>query len=179
MNRIQNIEGLENQVNLRSLDLSSNLIYDVENLESLGNLTQLYLQNNSITSIRNLNQSLRLQILNISMNMLQMIEDLDPLQGLSTLRRIELFGNPVCKVRGYGNYVTETLDFLQRIDNVDSMDFKKHALRILHPIMDELEGEYQRVVPLEPIKSNESKIREIHDKWLAGIQNESDDGYYE
>lgn len=108
-----------------------------------------------------------------------MIKDLDPLQGLTTLRRIELFGNPVCKLGGYGNYVTEALDFLQRIDNVENMEFKKHALRILHPIMDEFEDEYKRVAPLEPVKSTESKIHEIHEKWLAGIHNENDDGYYE
>lgn len=108
-------------MNLRSLNLSSNLIFEAGNLDSLGNLTQLYLQNNTVSSLKRLGKCVKLQVLDISMNMLSMLNDLDPLRELSALRRIALFGNPVCKIRGYGSYVTKTLDFLQRIDNIEKI----------------------------------------------------------
>lgn len=48
---IENIEGLENFVNLRTLYLENNVIYRIQGLEKLVNLEFLFLQNNLIKKI--------------------------------------------------------------------------------------------------------------------------------
>ena len=85
--QIENINGLEYAINLRSLALPVNQIHDITPLTNLVNLSSLSLRNNPIEDLSPLAHLTKLTYLNLSQ---VIIKDLTPLSNLTQLRELYL-----------------------------------------------------------------------------------------
>ncbi|NRA45118.1 MAG: leucine-rich repeat domain-containing protein [Oligoflexales bacterium] len=86
-NRLRNIEGLSEALQLESLTLKNNLIRDLNPISKALKLEQLYLDNNLIESIDVLGKLKNLNRLWISSNP---IKDFTPLSGLTKLTKLRM-----------------------------------------------------------------------------------------
>lgn len=77
-NRISRIKGLENLLNLTTLDLSNNLLEDLSGLRGLNNLTALNLSYNKIKDLQGIEEFSRLKKLNVSNNQINNVKPLLP-----------------------------------------------------------------------------------------------------
>jgi len=84
-NNISEISNLENLVNLKKLNLSGNKITEIYGLDSLKQLNQLYLNNNDISEIKGLNNLKNLHFLNLENNSITEIKNLHNNVNLTTL----------------------------------------------------------------------------------------------
>ncbi|MFX0056829.1 MAG: leucine-rich repeat domain-containing protein [Candidatus Hodarchaeota archaeon] len=89
---ISEITGLENLKNLKSLDLSNNLINDIKDLIELKNLTHLILSNNKISHL----------------------ENLDYIKKLPNLKVIDLSGNDIVNFFNPEDFKTKTRILVRR-----------------------------------------------------------------
>jgi Leucine-rich repeat (LRR) protein len=76
-NRLVNITGLENQVNLVYMNLFHNQIYFLKNLQNLIKLAKLDVGDNNIACIENMEELINLIDFNIENNRVEYIEKLD------------------------------------------------------------------------------------------------------
>ncbi|KAL9128236.1 MAG: hypothetical protein Q9217_003052 [Psora testacea] len=84
-NLISHIKGLDDLVNLTSLDLSFNKIKHVKNINHLKKLRDLYLLQNKISKIEGLDGMVNLKNLELAANRIRDIENLETLTGLEEL----------------------------------------------------------------------------------------------
>jgi len=84
-NKITEINHLENLVSLKKLNLSGNKIKEIEGLKSLKQLNQLYLHSNYITEIKGLKNLKNLHFLNLEKNCITEIKNLHNNVNLTTL----------------------------------------------------------------------------------------------
>jgi hypothetical protein len=89
---LNDLNGIEYCINLKSLDLSGNDLTEIVPLGYLYNIEELYLSGNRIDSVRALHRMNALKILDISHNE---IRDITDITGLSGLEFVNLTGNPV------------------------------------------------------------------------------------
>ena len=89
---IRNLTGLEVAVNLKDLNLHSNLISDISPLAGLTKLHHMGLEDNVITDLPSLEKLIDLRELHLGNNL---ITDLSPLEGLINLRGISLHHNAI------------------------------------------------------------------------------------
>lgn len=89
---ITSLSGIENLINLSSLNLSNNQISNIEPLEGLTNLTCLELDNNQISNISPLKELTNMTDLDLSSNK---INNLDSLKGLNKLTSLNLYANQI------------------------------------------------------------------------------------
>lgn len=99
-NKIKSFNGLENLVNLRILRLSSNQISEISGLERLVNLEELYLNENQIKEINGLENLTNLRILDLNNNQLN---ELKGLENLTNLRVLDLNNNQINELKGLQN----------------------------------------------------------------------------
>jgi len=94
-NQIKYINGLENLVNLRILMLSSNQISEISGLLHLVNLEELYLNENQIKESNGLENLTNLRVLDLSNNKITELKALEELRAnLPELKSIQFKGNP-------------------------------------------------------------------------------------
>jgi len=115
-NVINKIENLNHLVNLTWLDLSFNNIKKIEGLEDLVNLTDLSLGNNNIEKIENLDNNKNLQILSLGNNQVHSVEDIIYLREFSSLKCLNLKGNPVYSKEEFKVTVFAYLKTLRHLD---------------------------------------------------------------
>ncbi len=89
---INDLQGLENCLNLKCLNLSGNKIKDISEIWGLARIEELYLDNNDIGYIENLINLRNLKILDLSNNR---IDDISSLFNLDKLEFVNLVNNPV------------------------------------------------------------------------------------
>ncbi|MEW6756350.1 MAG: leucine-rich repeat domain-containing protein, partial [Candidatus Latescibacterota bacterium] len=89
---IVHLDGIEELVHLRVLDLAMNLIYDLTPLSALTELERLDLEDNRVSDISPLRPLVRLQSLMLAANH---VADITPLKDLSGLASADLMGNPL------------------------------------------------------------------------------------
>jgi len=115
-NVIKKIENLDHLVNLTWLDLSFNNIKKIEGLENLVHLTDLSLGNNNIEKIENLDNNKNLQILSLGNNQVHSVEDIIYLREFSSLKCLNLKGNPVYSKEEFKVTVFAYLKTLRHLD---------------------------------------------------------------
>ncbi len=79
------IEGLENLIHLKALNLRNNQITEIKGLSKLKKLERLYLNRNQIVEIKGLDALQNLQILYLDRNQITEIKGLDALHNLQSL----------------------------------------------------------------------------------------------
>ncbi|AEO70106.1 uncharacterized protein THITE_2121066 [Thermothielavioides terrestris NRRL 8126] len=84
-NLISHVRGLDDLVNLRSLDLSFNKIKHIKHISHLTNLTDLYLVANKISKIEGLSGLTKLRNLELGSNRIRELQNLDCLTALEEL----------------------------------------------------------------------------------------------
>ena len=89
---IIDLKGIENCININSLNLSVNKIYRINQLSGLTRLEYLYIAENDIEDIDGLRDLKNLRELDISFNE---VEDISVLRELINLEYVNLIGNPV------------------------------------------------------------------------------------
>lgn len=92
---ITNLNGIENLIYLKRLDLSSNQIDDISNLESLTRLTTLNLNNNQSIDLEIIANIKSLTSLNLSGDQ---IDDISPLEALTKLKSLNLNNNQIVDI---------------------------------------------------------------------------------
>ncbi len=107
-NKITEIKGLDNLVNLLQLNLSHNHITEIKGLDNLVNLQYLNLNDNQITEIKDLDNLVNLQYLDLSYNQITEIKGLTHLDNLQTLY---VYDNQITEIKGLDKLVNlQTLD---------------------------------------------------------------------
>ena len=94
---ISKIKGLENQLNLISLNLNDNRIEKIHNLNKLANLEKLHLNNNQLTEISGLESLINLKVLSLGSNKIKEIKNISHLVNLEDLF---IEGNRIKKIEG-------------------------------------------------------------------------------
>jgi len=97
---ITDIEGLENLIKLKSLDLSKNQITEIIGLENLVNLKSLNFNNNQISEIKGLENLTDLSWIDLGRNQ---ITEIKGLENLTKLRYLDLGGNKITEIKGLEN----------------------------------------------------------------------------
>lgn len=114
---IKDISGIENLVNLKTLQLPKNQIKDISSLKGLTNLKDLYLGSNQIKDISVLKELTNLQNIELSGNQISdisalkeltnlysisiianRIKDISALEGLTNLKYVGLAGNKIVDI---------------------------------------------------------------------------------
>jgi len=107
-NQISEIKGLEKLVNLRTLKLEGNQISEIKGLGTLTNLTFLRLRKNQISEIKGVETLINLTYLDLSFNKIKEIKNLETLTRLTVL---ELNNNNLQEIKGLN-----TLEKLEELD---------------------------------------------------------------
>lgn len=120
---ISEIEGLENLIKLKELNLYSNKIYEIKGLETLLNLESINLSGNKITEIKNLDKLTRLKKLNLRSNKIYKIKGLNELLDLEVL---DLSNNRISEIRGLENqndliHLNLERNFIKEIKNLENL----------------------------------------------------------
>nr|XP_016925660.1 dynein regulatory complex subunit 3 [Drosophila suzukii] len=149
-NKIEVIEHLEMLTALKDLNLSFNYITRIENLETLVNLEKLSLFSNRIQKIENIQTLENLVILSIGNNLIDTVEGIERLRFVSTLKVLNLEGNPIAKLPDFplSLYVTAILPQLNYYEYVfikseTREEAQKRFYRELREIEDKQEREIQ------------------------------------
>ena len=104
---IEKIGNFERFVNLEVLWLNGNRLHKVKRLDSNVRLRELYLQGNHLVTVQgSLSKLKHLEVLMLQENQLRdMRSVVADLQHLTSLRRLNLFGNPMAEEEGYREYL--------------------------------------------------------------------------
>ncbi|XP_068526221.1 leucine-rich repeat and guanylate kinase domain-containing protein isoform X2 [Anas acuta] len=114
-NRLTAICGLEN-LPLKILNLSSNLLEKITGLDSLKTLRKLDLSNNKITSLEGLEEHDLLEVIDLENNQIAELGELEYIQDLPLLRVLNLLKNPVQEQTDYWLSVIFMLPQLTELD---------------------------------------------------------------
>ncbi len=124
LEKISDIKGLENLINLKELVLYENEISEIKGLESLENLELLSLGSNRISEIKGLNTLTNLKFLDLRFNELNEIKGLE---YLINLQELILDDTGIAEIKGLDNLKdlkTLSLDynFITEIENLDGLN---------------------------------------------------------
>ncbi|KAH8413125.1 hypothetical protein KR009_008188 [Drosophila setifemur] len=151
-NKIEVIEHIGMLTALKELNLSFNYIMRIQNLESLVNLEKLSLFSNRIQKIENLHTLNKLVILSIGNNLIDTLEGIERLRFASSLKVLNLEGNPISKLPDFplSLFVTAILPQLNYYEYIfikaeTREDAQKRFYRELREIEDKQEREIQAV----------------------------------
>lgn len=94
-NHISDLSGLKGLSSLTVLRVENNKVTSVDSLGKLRCLQELYLANNRISEVKSFaNQFPSLEILDLSKNVIETVEEMLSLSGISTLVELTVIGNP-------------------------------------------------------------------------------------
>jgi len=119
--RATQIEGMTDEFsNLESLSLINVGLTSLKGFPVLPNLRKLELSDNRIPGgLNHLSGCEKLAYLNLSGNKIKDIETLEPLQGFSELKNLDLFN---CEVTTLENYREKVFEFLSGLNYLDGYD---------------------------------------------------------
>ena len=140
---VSDLDGLEQALNLRELELENNQIADLSPLSGLTELRELRLSNNAITDLSPLSGLAALRELWLRFNE---IVDLSPLSGLAALRDLRLSDNPTAA----------DLSPLSHLTALETLSLNNNGILDLSPLSDmtalrSLELDSNEVVDLSPL----------------------------
>ncbi|XP_020807053.1 dynein regulatory complex subunit 3 [Drosophila serrata] len=176
-NKIEVIEHLTMLTALKDLNLSFNYITRIENLETLVNLEKLSLFSNRIQKIENLQTLEKLVILSIGNNLINTVEGIERLRFVSSLRVLNLEGNPIAKMPDFplSLYVTAILPQLNYYEYVfikaeTRAEAQKRFYRELREIEDKQEREIQGLATEEREMAEAERLASSFVEHLDGHQ---------
>jgi hypothetical protein len=124
------LDGIENLVNLASLNLRNNHLDDISLLAKLTKLESLDLRNNSIVDISPLANMVRLQYLNLHSN--SAIRSIEPLASLTSLKKLILGNIPIGEQAQIIGSLT-AIEYLNlRNCDLQDIDFLTPLTRLTH-----------------------------------------------
>ncbi|CAG0921405.1 unnamed protein product [Notodromas monacha] len=115
-NLIQEICGLETLHKLQKLNLSFNYITKIQGLQTLTDIQDLSLYENKIEVLENLDELKKLRIFSIGNNQLSSISNILYLRKFADLRGLTLKGNPISEQANYFSYVVSHLEQITFFD---------------------------------------------------------------
>jgi len=135
-NGIQKIEGVDNLVNLKELDLRNNSISSIEGVDNLVNLKELYLKNNSISSIEGVDKLVNLEILELKNNSISSIEGVDKLVNMT---KLYLGNNSISSIKGVEELVNleilrlkknsiSSIEGVDKLVNLEILDLRNNSI---------------------------------------------------
>ncbi|KAH8393167.1 hypothetical protein KR200_008090 [Drosophila serrata] len=176
-NKIEVIEHLTMLTALKDLNLSFNYITRIENLETLVNLEKLSLFSNRIQKIENLQTLEKLVILSIGNNLINTVEGIERLRFVSSLKVLNLEGNPIAKMPDFplSLYVTAILPQLNYYEYVfikaeTRAEAQKRFYRELREIEDKQEREIQGLATEEREMAEAERLASSFVEHLDGHQ---------
>jgi len=118
---VKELLGIENLVNLKSLNLEKNSISNIEPLGQLNNLEELCLDNNDIKDISALENITSIKNLSLSSNR---IDDISDLKNLSNLEKLNLADNGIMDISPLSamKYIKYINLSSNKINNVDKLN---------------------------------------------------------
>ncbi|XP_016979107.1 dynein regulatory complex subunit 3 [Drosophila rhopaloa] len=158
-NKIEVIEHLEMLTALKDLNLSFNYITRIENLETLVNLEKLSLFSNRIRRIENIQTLENLVILSIGNNLIDTVDGIERLRFVSSLKVLNLEGNPIAKLPDFplSLYVTAILPQLNYYEYVFiKAEVREEAQKRFYRELREIEDKQER-----EIQGLETEAREM------------------
>ncbi|XP_002003083.3 dynein regulatory complex subunit 3 isoform X1 [Drosophila mojavensis] len=158
-NKIEVIEHIGMLTALKELNLSFNYITKIENLETLVNLEVLSLFGNRITRIENLETLDKLVILSIGNNLINVLDGIDRLRFVNSLKVLNLEGNPIAKLPDFplSQYVTAILPQLNYYEYVFIKDeVREAAQKRFYRELREIEAKQEK-----EIHDRETEAREL------------------
>lgn len=131
-NNLETIDYIENQLNLRELDLSTNNIKQIDSSSFIGqvNLRFLRLDENRIRYLSNLGPLSKLQCLQLNANRIQELLEIEKLQVLPNLMELSLMNNPVVRKNQYRILVIKRLPHLMFLDRQDVTAEEREKIEI-------------------------------------------------
>ncbi|EDV32230.1 uncharacterized protein Dana_GF14151 [Drosophila ananassae] len=157
-NKIEVIEHIDMLTALKELNLSFNYITRIENLETLVNLEKLSLFSNRIQKIENLNTLEKLVILSIGNNLIDTVEGIERLRFVSSLKVLNLEGNPISRMPNFPLtlYVTAILPQLNYYEYVFiKTEIREEAQKRFYREIREIEDKQEREIQAIETESRE------------------------
>ena len=132
-NKIEKIEGLDN-LRLRHLSLSCNLLGQIENLESVVLLQDVDLSGNNIFGLSGFSSKHRLYSLNMADNHVSDMEEIQHLVPIKSLRILNFLNNPIVQAEDYRKSVIFSMQHLKELDQqAISAEEKVVAINLFDP----------------------------------------------
>ncbi|OHE93729.1 protein phosphatase 1 regulatory subunit SDS22 [Colletotrichum orchidophilum] len=161
-NLISHVRGLEDLVNLTSLDLSFNKIKHIKRINHLTKLKELFLVANKISTIENLEGLDNLTSLELGSNRIRVLQNLDPLKALEELWVAK---NKITELTGLGG-----------LANLRLLSIQSNRIRDLAPLaevpgLEELYISHNALTFLAGIEKNEKlRVLDISNNAVASIK---------
>ncbi|WQF87345.1 Putative U2A'/phosphoprotein 32 family A [Colletotrichum destructivum] len=161
-NLISHIRGLDDLVNLTSLDLSFNKIKHIKRVNHLTKLKEIFLVANKISTIENLEGLDKLTSLELGSNRIRVLQNLDSLKNLEELWVAK---NKITELTGLGG-----------LSNLRILSIQSNRIRDLAPLADvpsleELYISHNALTSLAGIERNEKlRVVDISNNAVASIK---------
>jgi Leucine-rich repeat (LRR) protein len=187
LDSIDDIEGFENLINLRNLDLSTNYISEMTKLEKLVNLVNLDLSQNEISEIKGLENLNNLEVLNLEWNNIREIKNLE---NLVSLRELNLSDNKeIPEIKGlrklknleilrlFNNYMVNEIKELEGLNNLKILDISKDSAMIDFDVIKEFltwKSPFKDGIDVKEIIKNNKIINERYDEYRKKLKKYRD-----
>ncbi|KAL2883032.1 protein phosphatase regulatory subunit Sds22 [Colletotrichum sp. CLE4] len=161
-NLISHIRGLDDLVNLTSLDLSFNKIKHIKRVNHLTKLKELFLVANKISTIENLEGLDNLTSLELGSNRIRVLQNLDSLKKLDELWVAK---NKITELTGLGG-----------LTNLRLLSIQSNRIRDLAPLaevpgLEELYISHNALTSLAGIEKNEKlRVLDISNNAVASVK---------
>ncbi|CAK7315640.1 Leucine-rich repeat-containing protein 9 [Vulpes lagopus] len=119
-NEISQIEGLDNLVVLQELVVDHNRIraFNDSAFAKPSSLLALHLEENRLRELSRLQPLVKLEKLFLGYNKIQDMAELEKLDGISSLRELTVYGNPICRKTLHRHVLIFRLPNLQMLDGI-------------------------------------------------------------
>ncbi|XP_030880362.1 leucine-rich repeat-containing protein 9 [Leptonychotes weddellii] len=119
-NEISQIEGLDNLVVLQELVVDHNRIraFNDSAFAKPSSLLALHLEENRLQELSKLQPLVKLEKLFLGYNKIQDMAELEKLDGISSLRELTVYGNPICRKTLHRHVLIFRLPNLQMLDGI-------------------------------------------------------------
>uniref|UniRef100_A0ABI7ZBE3 Protein phosphatase 1 regulatory subunit 7 n=1 Tax=Felis catus TaxID=9685 RepID=A0ABI7ZBE3_FELCA len=119
-NEISQIEGLDNLVVLQELVVDHNRIRALNDsaFAKPSSLLALHLEENRLRELSKLQSLVKLEKLFLGYNKIQDMTELEKLDGISSLRELTVYGNPICRKTLHRHMLIFRLPNLQMLDGI-------------------------------------------------------------
>ncbi|XP_073751396.1 leucine-rich repeat-containing protein 9 isoform X4 [Callorhinus ursinus] len=119
-NEISQIEGLDNLVVLQELVVDHNRIraFNDSAFAKPSSLLALHLEENRLRELSKLQPLVKLEKLFLGYNKIQDMAELEKLDGISSLRELTVYGNPICRKTLHRHMLIFRLPNLQMLDGI-------------------------------------------------------------
>uniref|UniRef100_A0A452UDP6 Leucine-rich repeat-containing protein 9 n=1 Tax=Ursus maritimus TaxID=29073 RepID=A0A452UDP6_URSMA len=119
-NEISQIEGLDNLVVLQELVVDHNRVraFNDSAFAKPSSLLALHLEENRLRELSKLQPLVKLEKLFLGYNKIQDMAELEKLDGISSLRELTIYGNPICRKTLHRHVLIFRLPNLQMLDGI-------------------------------------------------------------